>query len=476
MFAATIFFSLYSVPQLRYAGAMRFPFRFALPFRQERLVAGAAVLAVTQLGASLAGLVRDRVLAGTFPGLRVVDVYIAAFRPSDLLFQVTIMAGFSVALVPLLSQYHSRGDRAEMGRLLGGAVGIAAAVFGVVALALFFAFPQLASLFVQFDGETMALYITFGRLALLTNFLFIFGNAFGQYLITIQRYWVYGITPILYTLGTISGTLFLSGPDAFGIMGPMYGTLGGAVVYVLLRLAGVVFSGCRFGVRLWHPDLPECFRLMLPRMLALGALQLQLLLFDRIASGLPAGSVTINAYARNFQAVAVGIVGIALAQSAFPLLSQAIARQEPWRFWMYLRKGVAVLLLLTLPGALILGMLAPVAARLVNIQHVLPVFQLCLILYAISIPFESINHLLLRSFYALKHTATPAVFSVLNGAIAIALSWYLAPQFGVYALALGFSAGQVVELLGLASILPHQVHATFERTNWLKKLINRFVH
>ena len=68
---------------------------------------------------------------------------------------------------------------------------------------------------------------------------------------------------------------------------------------------------------------------MLPRMFALGALQLQLLLFDTIASGLDAGSITINAYSRNFQSVLVGVAGIALAQSA----------STPFRYWMIIEPG-----------------------------------------------------------------------------------------------------------------------------------------
>lgn len=437
---------------------------------------GAIVLALTQLGASLAGLIRDRILASTFPELGVVDVYIASFRPSDLLFQMTIMAGFSVALVPLLARYHGEGDKDAMGKLLGGTVGLAAIGFGVIALILAVFFPSIAPYLVQFEGESLQLYITFGRIALLTNVLFVFGNAFGQYLITVQRYWVYGITPILYTVGTILGTLFLSDPAIFGPLGPIMGTLGGAIVYVIFRFAAVLLSGCSLRLGLWHPDFPEFGRLMLPRMLALGVLQLQLLFFDGIASGLPAGSLTINAYARNFQAVAVGVAGIALAQSAYSLLSQAIAKQEISRFWIYLRKGVLVLLVVTIPGAIALAFLAPVAAMLVNLSHRLDLFSVCLILYAISIPFESINHLLLRSFYALKHTLTPAVFSVINGAIAIGISWYFAPSIGVFALALGFTAGQIVQLIGLALILPHQVEASLHGQFWLKRLINKFVH
>ncbi len=428
---------------------------FLNQFGQNRILGGAMVLACLQFGASLMGLIRDRVLAGTFPELGVTDVYIAAFRPSDLFFQVCIMAGFSVALVPMLAKHRADNNKEEMNKLLSGVTGVAALVFGLVALILAVIFPYVAPLLVGFEGESLELYIKFGRLALLTNFLFVFGNAYGQYLITIQRYWVYGITPILYTLGTILGTIFLT--PIVGPMGPMLGTVCGSFVYVIIRLIGVVAWGYRLIPKLWHPEIPEMIKLMLPRMVALGALQLQLLLFDTVASNLEAGSVTINAYARNFQAVVVGIVGIALAQSAYSLLSQAAAQREQKRYWIYLRKGVLMLLLMTIPGAIALSFLAPVAAMLVNISHVLPIFSVCLMLYAISIPFESINHLLLRAFYATKHTVTPAVFSVINGFTAIAVSWFLAPKIGVYSLALGFAIGQGIQLIGLSILLPRRV-------------------
>ena len=322
---------------------------------------------------------------------------------------------------------------------------------------------DIAPYLVGFTGESLEMYIGFARLALITNFLFVFGNAFGQYLITVQKYWVYGLTPMLYTLGTIIGTVFLT--PLYGAYGPMYGTLGGAVVYVVLRAIAVILEGSKddgADVK-WifiHPDLRHILSLMWPRMMALGILQGQLLLFDKIASGLDAGSVTINAYARNFQAVAVGVAGIALAQSAFSLLSQAAAKKQADRYYIYLRKGIWMLLALTIPGAVVLVMVAPIAASLVSLGHVLPVFTTCLVFYAISIPFESVNHLLLRAFYATKHTITPAIFSVVNGLTAIAVAWYLAPKFGVYSLAIAFTCGQVIQLIGLGLLLPKRVRMT----------------
>lgn len=418
---------------------------------QHRLLGGAIVLAITQFAASVAGLVRDNTLNRTYPGLSTVDVYISSFRLSDLLFQITIMAGLSTILVPLLSRYKANDLHEDTSKLLSGVIAMGSLAFGIVALLLAIVFPVIAPKLVSFQGDDLALYIFFGRLALFTNFLFVCGNALGQYLITVQKYWVYGLTPVIYTAGTIAGTVFLS--PTYGSTAPMIGTVAGAALYVIVRFIGAMYAGFRVRPSLWHPDLKKMGWLMLPRMAALGALQLQLLVFDSIASGLDAGSITINANARNFQSVVVGVVGIALAQSAFPLLSNAIARGELDRFRIYLKKGVQMILLLTVPGAVVLFFAAPIAAKLVHLEQVLPVFRIALLYYAFSIPFESLNHLLLRSYYALHKTATPAVWSVLNGVIAILVSALGVERFGVYAIALGFATGQAAQLAGLGVML-----------------------
>ncbi len=429
--------------------------RIASLLSQQRILGGAAVLAATQFLASLAGLFRDRMLATAFPGLDVVDVYIASFRPSDLLFQITVMSAFSVALVPFLAQYHARGNRREMDRLLGGMMGTAAILFGAIALVAALFIDVLAPVLVGFTGASRDLYVNFARLALLSNALFVFGNALGQYLITVQRYWIYGLTPVLYTVGTIAGTIWLT--PAVGPYGPMVGTLLGAVVYVILRAVAVIGAGGRLRFSLYHPDVLKIGWLMLPRVLALGAFQLELLLFDSLASRLPAGAVTVNAYTRNFQSVVVGVVGIALAQSTFSLLSQTASRGEWGRYRLYLRKGTVMMLVLTIPGAVALALLAPVAAWLVHLSAILPVFAVCLTLYALSIPFESLSHLLFRAFYATKSSAIPAAMSVLGGVTAIITAWMFADRFGVYALAFGFTVGQVVTTLGLALLLPRRI-------------------
>ncbi len=429
-------------------------FRIRELFNQNRILGGTIVIAIGQFAGSIVGLIRDRLLAQTFPHLSVVDVYYASFRPSDLLFNIFIMAGFSVALVPLLAKYHAGEDKAEMSRLTNGVVTVAAIFFGAIALVLGIIFPWVAHYFVQFQGEQLQMYIQFGRIALLTNFLFVFGNAYGQYLITIQRYWIYGLTPVLYTLGTIFGTLFLT--SHFGEYGPIIGTLIGAVIYVIGRLIAVFFSGYRLGIRFWHPDLRRLGIMMLPRMIALGILQLELLVFDSVASGLPAGSVTINAFTRNFQSFIMGLSGMALGLAIFSLLSQAAAKNEWSRFRIYMRKGTWLVLGLTIPGAIFIIACIPLEIWLMHVPQEAAAFSACIMLYALSIPFEGLNHLYTRAFFAVKHTTLPAILSVVNGAIAIVLAWQLASKIGVAAIPLGYAIGMIIEVAGLFLFLPSE--------------------
>ncbi len=384
-------------------------------------------------------------------------MYFASFRPSDFLFQACILSALGTVLVPVLAAHQAHGRYKERDEVLSATMLLGAVGFGCIALILAVFYPWIAPHLVQFEGEQLRLYIMFGRLALLSNFLFVFGSTFGQHLITIQRYWVYGLTPILYTLGTVIGTVFFT--PYFGYFGPMFGTVLGAFVYALLRAISVFHSGARFHPTLWHPEFWDMGKLMLPRMLSLGTLQLQLLVFDALGSGLEKGAISINLASRNFQSVLVGVVGIALAQAVYSPLSQAAARKDVKAYGVYMRKAVTYALFLTIPGACVLVVLAPVAAALVNISELLPLFRFTLLLYAISIPFESINHLLLRGFYALRDTLVPAVSTTIAGIVSITVAWLLVGRFDVFAMALAFTAGQVVHTTLLGVMLRSRVLA-----------------
>ncbi len=425
-------------------------------FSQQRIAGGALVLAVTQLLASACGFLRDQAFSIMFPldkdPIGVASVYIAAFRPSDLLFQIFVMSCLSVVVVPFLASHLAHGRRAEVDRILTSTMIVFGAFFGVVALVLAIFFPWVAPHLVKFTGPSLELYIQFGRIALFTNFLFVFGNALGQYLIAVQRYWIYGITPILWCLSTIAGTYFLS--PILGPVGPIVGTVIGTLIYVAVRAASVVRHG--FVPQLsadgiLHGEIRDMGLLIIPRMAALGALQLQLLLLDRLASGLGKSMVALNQFASNFESVIPGIVGVAIAQSTFSLLSQAAARNDVKLLLSQMRKAITFNLWLALPGTVALVLCSGIAAWLMRLDaSIAPTFINALLIYALAVPFESTNHIILRSFYALKNTGWPALTSAVSCFAAVTAGTLLVPSLGVYALAVAYVTAQACQTVFLS--------------------------
>lgn len=426
--------------------------RLPLVKSQHRILGGAAILALTQLGASIAGLLRDRLLAQVFPDLAVVDAYIAAFRPSDLLFQVLVMSAVGMILVPLLAREHKEKSQDGVLHLLGAAMGLGCLVFGILALVIAISLPLFAPWIVSFSGEQLEFYIQFARIALVSNFMMILGNTAGQELVTLERYWVYGLTPIVYTLGTILGTVFLT--PVIGPYGPIVGTAGGSLIYAAWRLFALGRVGIPFRLYLWHPAIVEMGWMAIPRMIALGTLHIRLLVLDTLASSLPTGAITINAYARNVQSVVVGAIGIALAQAIFSPLSKSAAEGRMQQFHAYIRKGSFWMLCLTVPWVVLFFIFSAPIAWIVNLQHVATLFSTVLMLYALSIPVESLSHLFIRAFFSLKNTKIPAVAHIANAIVAIALSWFLLGKIGLAAIPTGFIVGHMMQLLILWMCLP----------------------
>lgn len=143
-----------------------------------------------------------------------------------------------------------------------------------------------------------------------------------------------------------------------------------------------------------------------------------------------------------------------IAQHLYSSVSQSAAKKNAPLFRKYIRTGTLLTLGLTIPGALLLALLTPVEARLVHLLSVLPVFAGCVSIYAVSIPFESLTHIQYRAFYALKETMIPAVVGVLGGLVAIGVGWMFLERWGIYALPAGFTAGEIVQVIGLAAFLP----------------------
>ena len=96
-----------------------------------------------------------------------------------------------------------------------------------------------------FVGEQRELYVGLFRVMLVTQVLFAASLTLGQVLLAEQRFFWYGLAPLLYNAGIVVGTITLGG--TLGIFGAAIGAIGGAAIHLGSRFIGL--RGSSFRIR-----------------------------------------------------------------------------------------------------------------------------------------------------------------------------------------------------------------------------------
>ena len=421
---------------------------------------GAALLSALIFASYVMGLVRDRIFAQTFGAGPELDAYNAAFVLPELLFDVLVEAGLAAAFIPIFVKLRATNADPEVANRFGRTIlTLGVGVMGVGSLVLLvFAEAFTGWIAPGFAGEQRELYVGLFRVMLVTQVLFAASLTLGQVLLAEQRFFWYGLAPLLYNAGIVAGTIALGG--TLGIFGAAIGAILGAAVHLGSRFIGLRGSSfrIRFGWSAPRASVREFIRLTIPKLASQPVEPVAFLFFTNVASGLAAGSLSIFNYARNFQSLPVSLVGVAFAIAAFPSLSAAYARGD--------RRGYLRLFgtnLVSIVGLTVFAALAMVVLGELGIGILLgggefgpdEVARTAAVLgaFALSVPFESVAHLLSRAIFATRQTLFQALASIAGLVITMAATLALLPSFGILALPLGFAIGQASKVALLAVIL-----------------------
>jgi putative peptidoglycan lipid II flippase len=374
---------------------------------------------------------------------------------------VLVASGLAAPFIPIFLQLRSEGDGAGADQFARTILTGAVAVMGGVAIVLFvFAEATTTVIAPGFAGEQAALYAALFRVMLATPILFAASLTLGEILLAEQRFVWYGLAPLLYNGGIVVGTVLFSG--SIGIFGPAIGAVIGALLHLGSRLVGLRRGRFRIGPgrQFSMPAVREFVRLMLPKMASHPVEPMTFLFFTAVATGLAEGSVSSVSFARNFQSVPVSVLGVAFALAAFPALSTAHAEDDRAGFLRILGTNLASIAVITTAAAIVLAVMGELGIRLLlgggafDAEDVARTSAL-LVAFAISIPFESVTHLLSRAIYATRHTLLQVLASLAGLGITVLVTWLLLPALGVIAIPSGFAVGMVakVGLLALALLV-----------------------
>ncbi len=426
------------------------------------------------------GLIRDRVIATNFGTTSATDTYNSAFLLPDIIFNFFIAGALTAAFMPVFSEYLEK-DKNEAAKIANTVLTVGSLFIGAVSILLYiFAEPVIGTLFRSVDAAAQQDIVTMTRIMLPAAILFTISNATGNILMSYKHFVSYAVSPILYNLGIIGGILYLE--PQYGIHSAAIGVLIGAILHCLIRVVDLIFTDHKFRPKfsIKSAGFKKILKLMIPRATGLIVWQINLYIFAVIGMTLLEGSWSAFNFARNIQSFAISLFGIAFATAVFPFLNSAINKGDRGLFTQQIQKSAQKTLFFTIPAAIGMIILSKPIVELILSggafqQTSINLTSIILLLLAISVPFESINQVLLRSFYALQNTKTPTIINVLSIVGSSIMAIYTAKAYGVEWLGISFSAGITVQFLLLTIFLkPHLKNFNIKElfTSILKTIIS----
>ncbi|MFA5995799.1 MAG: murein biosynthesis integral membrane protein MurJ [Patescibacteria group bacterium] len=403
----------------------------------------AGILGMASLLSYILGLWRDRLLAGQFGAGTDLDVFNSSFIIPDIIINL-LAAALTTAFIPVFTQLWQQQGKEASWRVVNKLMNLLSLLMLAAVLLAWLFMPQLTHLVAPgFNAEQRLLLIQTTRLMLLSPLLFSISTIFGSTLQGLQRFVSYAISPLLYNVGIVLGIIFLA--PRFGIIGVVAGVIAGAGLHMIVRLIELIKTGWRWQwLTDWHdPAIIQTVKLMLPRIIGLLTVQANLWIYNAFGSLLTSGSITVFNLARNFQSLPVSLFGIALASAAFPVLSTAYADKNNIEYQQKLHWTMRQIIFFTVPASLAMIALAqPLIGTLLGTgafsQEAVLATSITLTMFAISIPLESLLHILARAFYARHNTVAPVIIAVIAMLVNIITCWIASKYIGVTGLALGF--------------------------------------
>src|SRR5256886_8228628 len=435
-------------------------------------VVGAAILCSRVLG-----LMREVVFAAMFGASRNMDAFLTAFRAPNMLRDLFAEGALSTAFVTTFSRrIATEGERSAWD--LASKVATLALVFmsAISLLGVVFAPVLIDILAPGFPAEKAEMTVLLTRI-MFPFILLVSLAALVMGMLNARH--VFGppaMASAFFNLGSIIGGVTVCywldpQPDwrhphfgERGLVGLAIGTLIGGLLQLAVQLPSLRRVGFRF-----HPDFKwrdpgvrTILGRMGPAMIAASAVQVNVAVNSIFASGLGDGPIAWLNIAFRLMQLPLGIFGVAVATVTLPLVSRSAAGGNTSEFRSALAHSVRLVLLLTIPAAIGLIILAEPIIQLIyqhgRFTHEATIqTAAALRFYAIGLAGYSADKVLAPAFYALNKRYLPMFVTMTSIAINFSLNWFLTLylNWGHRGLALSTSVVAITNFFFLYSMMRH---------------------
>jgi len=369
------------------------------------------------------GLLRDIVLATLFGASGGTDAFLVAFKIPNFMRRLFGEGAFSLAFVPVFSEYKEKHDGAALKDLINHVAGtlgsflLILSLFGMVfapALVYLFA-PGFADTPDQFALTADLLRITFPYIFFISLVAFAGGilNSFHQFAVP-------AFTPVLLNISLIGSAFLLTPYFEEPLMALAWGVAIAGLTQFLLQFPFLLKLGLLPvpKIKRGHEGVKKIIKLMIPAIFGSSVAQINLLLDTVIASFLITGSVTWLYYSDRLLEFPLGILGIAIATVILPTLSRQHAQASVERFNHTLNWALRLVVLISIPACVGLFVLAgPILASLFEYGKFTAndtyFASLSLMAYMLGLPAMVMIKILAPGYYARQDTRTPVRIGII---------------------------------------------------------------
>jgi putative peptidoglycan lipid II flippase len=410
---------------------------------------GAMISAMTMISRVL-GLVRDAVLANYFVIGGALDAFFVAFRIPNLLRRLFAEGAFSLAFVPVLSEYRETKSKEALKDLIDHVAGALAIILLIISVIGMIGAPLIIKLFTVFATEASdtrselavsLLRITFPYILFISLTAFLSGilNTFKQFAIP-------AFTPVLLNVVMIAAAVWWAPSFEEPVKALAWGVFIGGIVQLLFQIPALVKLGLvpRFRYKKAHKGVKRITKLMIPALFGSSVAQVNILINTAIAYALVSGSVSWLYFSDRFVELPLALIGVAIGTVILPKLSGDHANKAGKAFSSTLSWAIRFSLLMGIPamvGLIILAkpILATVIDNGVNTWHDVEMASMSLMTYSLGLPAFILVKVLAPGFYSRQDTKTPvkigiiSMFSNMLLSLIIVFPWYKMGYVGAHA-------------------------------------------
>jgi len=424
--------------------------------RGRRLALSTAFFSAATGLSRVAGLVREIVAASYFGVSGAMSAFTIAFQVPNLVRALFADAALQGAFVPVFTELLEKGRRKEAFAVASGLLSLITMVLGSITILFWLLAPYIMPIFAPgFSDHLQDLTVQLSRIMFPIVLLLALSGVVVGMLNSFEHFSVPALSPVIWNLVIIASlvglTPLLHGDDR--IYAYAIGVLAGTIVQFLLPLPWLRHRGGRFTLNLeWrNVHVVRVLKLMLPVTIALGLIN-----FDALVNSIFGTLVDVQAPSAIDKAFRIymlpqGLFSVAIATILFPTLSRFAAREAFDDLRRTMSNGIRQILMLLIPSAAIMGVLAVPITRLVYQRgafggEATDLVSAAMWVWALSLPANGASLLFSRTFFSLQRPWLNTSLAVGNLVVNVIVSAALYKPLGVE----GVVLGSVISTTGMA--------------------------